>query len=105
MRQSAGSSSRVRPGFLLGVVTASAACIFAGTKGHTENPRLMLVDLILLLALLWLWHPVAAWCVRRLRGKRWARQGRCAACGYDLRGSGEVCPECGTCRSSARRGD
>jgi hypothetical protein len=33
--------------------------------------------------------------MRRMRRWRWKRTGRCAACGYDLRGGGERCPECG----------
>ena len=37
----------------------------------------------------------------RLSARRRAAQGRCLACGYDLRESQARCPECGTTRSAA----
>lgn len=39
--------------------------------------------------------PPLVWARGRLRRRRWAKQGRCRHCGYDLRGSPERCPECG----------
>ena len=35
------------------------------------------------------------WLFFRKRRLYWGKVGRCAACGYDLRESGERCPECG----------
>jgi hypothetical protein len=41
------------------------------------------------------WTPMLLW--RRWRRLRRLREGRCLACGYDLRAaSGGACPECGT---------
>lgn len=35
------------------------------------------------------------WLAGRHKRRRWAREGRCGACGYDLRGTPDHCPECG----------
>jgi len=44
---------------------------------------------------LWAVGP-AVWAVACVRRRRWAIEGRCAACGYDLTGNvSGVCPECG----------
>ena len=37
----------------------------------------------------------ALWVVRVRRNRRRWRSGLCRKCGYDLRASGDVCPECG----------
>ena len=39
--------------------------------------------------------PIAAFFVEEFRYRRFRRNGNCLGCGYDLRGSGSTCPECG----------
>lgn len=40
--------------------------------------------------------PFAAWCIRRWLRRQRQKSGHCRQCGYDLRSSPEVCPECGS---------
>ena len=39
--------------------------------------------------------PPALWVVKVRRAAKRRRSGLCRKCGYDLRASGDVCPECG----------
>jgi hypothetical protein len=39
------------------------------------------------------------WIYPWARSRRWRNRGLCSGCGYDLRGSGEQCPECGRINS------
>ena len=39
--------------------------------------------------------PVGRWFYRWARSRRRKLKGLCVACGYDMRGGGKVCPECG----------
>jgi hypothetical protein len=57
---------------------------------------------------LWLGLPLIVsailpilWLIRQVREKRKKQEGMCRVCGYDLRGSTERCPECGTAVSQA----
>ena len=70
---------------------------------RTLPPDMMPSDLLILVVPYWgvcllsgilpaIWLPLAA---RRFRRARRLRRGRCVACGYDLRASGDICPECG----------
>lgn len=67
-------------------------------SGHVTKPKSFVTTtriphwavVILLLA-----YPVVYLVRGPLRLYRWRRSGRCTCCGYDLRGSGGRCPECG----------
>ena len=72
----------------LGVTTATEPGPFAA------HYRLVAIPLLYFAAVLAV--PPLAWLVRSLRGWRRAGAGACARCGYDLRGTPERCPECGT---------
>jgi hypothetical protein len=58
---------------------------------HAFYGMLMAVALLAIAPLLWLRRFLAA---NAKRNRRW--RGQCESCGYDLRGSSENCPECGT---------
>ena len=47
--------------------------------------------------------PPLAWLAAAARSRRWARAGRCAGCGYDLRESPGRCPECGRAAAEVRQ--
>ena len=37
------------------------------------------------------------------RKRSGGKEGHCASCGYDLRGSGDACPECGAMKGADKR--
>jgi hypothetical protein len=41
--------------------------------------------------------------LNRRRARIWSEGGRCSQCGYDLRASGELCPECGASVSKSAK--
>ena len=74
---------------------ASLACALAWIRYRSA------VWLIFLgLSLSWLAAVVILRDLRDLRGRLWEREGKCPGCGYDVRASGDRCPECGRVRSA-----
>ena len=63
-----------------------------------QAPVWMPLVLFLVFPTYWLLMPLR----RARRDARWRRLGLCLACGYDLRGSADRCPECGTAIASNR---
>jgi len=55
-----------------------------------QTPLWLFLAVSLLLPVNWIWALA-------LRGRQ-ARRGRCAKCGYDLRATPDLCPECGATR-------
>lgn len=58
---------------------------------------------IWLVSILFGFWPFSVWRGNRRRAKR-AKLGQCLECGYDLRGTPNRCPECGTITASSNRG-
>jgi hypothetical protein len=98
-----GLLSELRSGSAFGRPARSARVAgFEFYRDATPNPQYR----ALVIPVLW---PVAmtltvagAMVTARLRQRRRAAAGRCAACGYDLRGTPDRCPECGTAAAAPR---
>ncbi len=60
---------------------------------YVHVPLWMPATVVMLLPLVWVWP--------RLRARAQWSAGHCTSCGYDLRGSPERCPECGTAGAQA----
>lgn len=75
-----------------------------GSDGTTSLPwNVVIVPWwFVMLPLVGLWFIVSTGQRHHRRGERWMRVGRCRVCGYDLRGSRERCPECGTAMPTVR---
>lgn len=81
----------------LGIMTENAA-VFTGKDADT-------VPGFVSRAAVPIWYPLIATAIlpilylprrmRRRRQVRWVTRGQCCACGFDLRASGDRCPECG----------
>ena len=75
---------------------------FGFKEGRTQSIPAMRIFAIpfWFLVLLCAMVPVS-WVAYALRRRRRVREHRCLNCGYDLRASGERCPECGTAVAAA----
>ena len=67
---------------------------FSGSSAGSVKPWSVLIPLWIPTLLLSV--PFVFPLVRRLRRRKRKKLGLCVKCGYDLRGSKERCPECGT---------
>jgi hypothetical protein len=74
----------------------------SGREGVSRGSYILIVPEWALIAVFLVWPAMwARGVLRRRRRGRWAREGRCIKCGYDLRGSAGRCPECGEKRAVA----
>ena len=87
-------SLRLRRTWFFGATALFWACFVLMAKGHT-HPRVLFVDLTLTGALFYLSYPALQDFLRGRQSARWARNGLCPACGYDVRSTPDRCPECG----------
>jgi hypothetical protein len=71
---------------------------FEGYTSSTTIPHWFIVTITSLLPISLILRCLAAMRRQRLAQRR-LREGRCIACGYDLRGGSSRCPECGTAKS------
>lgn len=74
-----------------GISAFTILCKIGGIKANGADLPPLSVSLPLFAFLSFM----TAWMLRYRRRLRRARAGQCVSCGYDLRASGERCPECG----------
>ena len=91
---------------IAGMLCIAALIVLGAVVGLTDAHEVDLVETFLLAgSLLFFVGPLISFIGfiaqerELLRSRRWASQGRCGRCGYDLRGgavgAGRLCPECG----------